>query len=176
MQSSLALILAEEISEAAEAVINDATKRKMTLGCSMAVRIMRAIEARYGPEAKQVAHKAFTGRNPRPTDQLGPPEEDLRDYLQNLEKACAGTHEWERVTDETDRVEYRFTRCAWAEIFNELGAADIGSWICEGDDLAVNNYNPRLRCRLTRTLMNKDPYCNHCFYVQAREGLGEHSV
>jgi len=176
MMSSLALVLPDEIPEDAEAVILEKTKAKMCMGCSMAVRILRALEAHYGTEAKEVAHEAFGAREPRPAHELGSPEKDLHDYLERLEQACAGSHEWEKIVDEPDRVEYRFTRCMWAEIFRELGAADIGSWICEGDDAGVHAYNPRLRCRLTRTLMKGDTCCDHCFYVQQGEELGEHTL
>ena len=176
MMSSLALALAEDVSEEVEAVILDKMKTKMKMGCGMAVRIMRALEAHYGPEAKEIAHKGFSKGKSRPESEFGPPEKDLHDYIEGLEKACAGSHEWEKVCDEPNKVEYRFTRCMWAEVFRELDAADIGLWICEGDDRGVHNYNPRLRCRQTRTLMNGDPCCDHCFYVQEGEGMGEHTV
>jgi hypothetical protein len=176
MVSSLALVLPRQIPDDVEAVILEKTQAKMRMGCSMAVRILRALEAHYGAEAKEVAHNVFGVSRPRPPQELGAPEKDLHDYLDRLEQACAGSHEWEKVVEEPDRIEYRFTRCMWAEIFSELGAADIGSWICEGDDPGVHAYNPRLRCRLTRTLMKGDSCCDHCFYVQQGTELGEHKL
>jgi len=175
MVSSLAVVLPEEISTETEAVILKKLRDEAMMGCSMAVRVLRALEEHYGPEAKEVAHKAFGVSKPRPAEQLGDPEQDLYAYLDRLEKGCAGSHEWEKVSDEPDRVEYRFTRCLWAEVFEALGATDVGSWICEGDDPAVHAYNPRLRCRLTKALMKGDDCCNHVFYVQQGTDLGEHS-
>ena len=166
MKSSLARVLPETIPESCEAVILEKTKAKMKSACGMAVRIMRALEAHYGNEAKEVARRAFDQHTSRDEKELGAPEDDLHKYLDGLEKGCSGSHEWERVIDEPDRVEYRFTRCTWAEVFRELDAADIGQWICEGDDPGINSYNPKLRCRLTQTLMKGDPHCNHCFYVE----------
>ena len=176
MRSSLALVLPEEIAEEAEAVILEKMKTKAHTGCSIAVRILRALQAHYGPEATEVAHKGFRTKKPRPVSECGPPEDDLHTYLEGLEKACAGSHEWEKVVDEPGKVEYRFTRCMWAEIFRDLNAVDIGAWICEGDDPGVHAYNPRLRCRLTKTLMKGDPCCDHGFYVQEGTGMGEHSL
>ncbi len=100
----------------------------------------------------------------------------LRVDPENMEVEVEAGATWEKVCDEPNKVEYRFTRCMWAEAFRELDADDIGSWICEGDDPGVHAYHPRLRCRMTKTLMKGDPYCDHCFYVQEGEGMGEHTV
>jgi len=169
MKSTLELVLPKEIPESCEAVVLEKMKGKMRGACSMLVRIVRALEERYGEEAKELARRALDQHVARDEKELGPPEEDLHAYLEGLEKGCAGSHEWERVTDEPDRVEYRFTRCMWAEIFRELGADDIGLWICEGDDPGIRSYNPHLRCRLTKTLMKGDPYCDHQFHVEAED-------
>ena len=169
MRSTLALVLPEEISEECEAIILDKIKSKMRSACSMVVRIVRAFQDRYGDEAAEIARQALLEYIPRNVSEQGAPEDDLRKYVDGLEKGCSASHEWERVMDEPDQVEYRFTRCMWAEVFRELDAADIGGWICEGDDPAVNSFHPKLRCRLTKTLMKDDPHCNHAFYVEHNE-------
>ena len=138
---------------------------KIKIACSVMTRVVRALEQRYGAEVLEVARKAILESAPRDPSEIGAPGEDLHVYLKDLEKACAATHEWERVVDEPDRVEYRFSRCMWAEVFRELGQTEIGRWICEGDDPGVQSYHPRLRCHLTKTLMKGDSHCNHCFYV-----------
>ena len=166
MKSSLRLVLAEEISDEIEAMVLDKLRQKMQGACSMVVSIVRAMEGRFGKEqVHEVARAALQAARRRPTEEVGDPADDLAGYTENLERGTAGTHEWKRVRDEPNAVGYEFTRCMWAEAFRDLEAADIGSWICEGDDPSVRAYNPQLRCTLTRTLMRGDDCCDHVFHV-----------
>jgi len=170
MKSSLGRILKGDISEEDEAALLGQMKSKMRSACGFLVRVVRALEEEFGREAVHEAVRRRIQRVvPRPGDELKTPQEDLAEYLERLEHGCAGSHEWRRVEEGADRVAYEFTRCMWAEIFQELDATDIGAWICQGDDPAVRSYNPRLRCRLTKTLMEGDDLCNHVFHV-APEG------
>ena len=74
------------------------------------------------------------------------------------------------MVDKPGQVGYRFRRCLWAEIFNELCAPDIGRWLCEGDEPSVRSFNPRLGLSRTKTLMSGDSQCNHVFFVKRRVG------
>ena len=169
MKSSLRRALPDEVGEAVEKAILDKIRKKMLSACGMFVKVVRALEAEFGREdVHRAARGALHQRALRPSEEQRPAEEDLRTYLAGLEKSCAGTHEWRRVSEKPDDVAYEFTRCMWAEVFRELGASDIGIWICEGDDPAVRAYNPDLRCELTKTLMNGDKCCNHVFRVADR--------
>ena len=49
----------------------------------------------------------------------------------------------------------------WADIFRSLGAEDIGLWICEGDGPAAAAFNPAIRLKRTKTLMEGDDCCDH---------------
>ena len=165
MRGSLNDILPERISEESEQAIRDLLKRILKGAVSKFVRVMRAMGEKYGPEAVEHAHSLFGKVNPRPADQLGTPEEDLHARCDALEKGCVLSHQWERIIDEPDRVGYRFTKCLWAEIYRELDAADLGLWICEGDDPGIRSFNPKLRCKQTKLLMKGDERCDHVFYV-----------
>ena len=166
MKSSLKRVLPREIDEETEAIFLEKLRTKMLISCRLLVRVVRALEGKFGREpvheaAREVLHKV----NPRPAAALRTPQEDLAEYAVKLEEGCAGTHEWERVSEHADEIAYRFTRCMWAEVFRELDASDIGGWLCAGDDPAARSYNPQLRCHLTRTLMQGDECCDHVFRV-----------
>ena len=90
------------------------------------VRVVRAIEAKYGKEGKKVAREGFLSDLKKRASEARNGKGDAQAFCADLEKKCADTHEWERVIDEQNRVAYRFTRCAYAEAFRRLGAADIG--------------------------------------------------
>ncbi len=166
MQGSFSELLGQELSPEAEAKLRELLKRKMKGACSALVRVLRALEERYGPAVKDVAHDALMKRTPRPTSELGRPEEDLHGFCDALERGCVGSHRWKRAVDQPDRIAYNFTSCLWAEIFNELDAADIGWWWCEGDEPAVRAYNPQLGFERTKTLMQGHDECDHVFLVE----------
>ena len=166
MAGSLNEILPEPISSENERILLDLLKRKMKSAAGLAVRLLQAMEERFGPEARQVVFDMTSGRKPEPRPDAGDPREDLRAFCAALDRGCAGSHQWERVIDEEDRIGYRYTRCMWAEIFRELGEPDLGYFFCAGDEPAVKSYNPRLGFRRTRVLMRGDDLCDHLFYVE----------
>ena len=142
MQGTFQSILPDKISEETEAILNDLLKRKMKGAASMLVRVMRIMEKKYGSEVYDVVRSEMGKWSPRAPEDCGAPEDDLHEFCDRLDKGCVGSHRWERVVDEPDRIGYRYTKCLWAEIFNELDAHDIGHWLCDGADPAVRSYNP----------------------------------
>lgn len=158
--------MGEEISEKTEDLIVNLLKIKMKACARILVSAIRALEREYGPNAIEVAKKAVLAREARATSQPENAENDLQDFCIQLEKGCIGSHMWERMIDAPDQVGYRFIRCLWAEIFNELNAADIGKWLCQGDEPSVKTFNPKLGFSRTKTLMDRQEECDHIFYVR----------
>lgn len=165
MTGSIRDVLLEEISDRSEEQIVDILKGHMKACATILVKVIRALEAEYGPGVIEVAGKALLIREARPPSQIGRPEDDLHIFCEQLERGCVGSHRWKRLIDERDRVGYRFHRCLWAEIFNELKAPDIGRWLCEGDEPAVRSFNPKLGFKRTKTLMDNQDECDHVFRV-----------
>ena len=166
MPGSLNDILPEPIGEENEKVILELLKRKMKGAAGMAVRLLRAMEERFGPEAREVVRDM--ARNPKaaPRESPGDPREDLRAFCDRLDKGCAGSHRWTKVKDEPDCIAYNYTRCMWAEVYRELGEPELGFVICAGDEPAVKACNPALGFKRTRVLMNGDDVCDHVFHVE----------
>jgi hypothetical protein len=77
-----------------------------------------------------------------------------------------GSHSWERVIDDPDRIGYHYTRCMWAEVYRDLGEPELGFVICAGDEPAILSCNPRLAFKRTKVLMKGDEVCDHVFYVK----------
>jgi hypothetical protein len=165
MPGSLNDILQEPISEENERIILDVLKRKMKGAAKLSVRLLHAMEERFGPEAREVIREMIDNHNLTPRSDAGEPEDDLHQFCENLDKACAGSHLWHRIVDEPDRIEYRYTRCMWAEIYRELGEPELGFVICAGDEPAVRSYNAKLTLKRTRVLMTGEEICDHVFYV-----------
>ena len=106
------------------------------------------------------------GSAPAPRQDSGDPRQDLRDFCAGLDRGCVGSHSWERVIDEPDRIGYHYTRCMWAEVYRELGEPELGYVICAGDEPGVKSRNPGLGFSRTQVLMNGDAVCDHVFYVE----------
>ena len=166
MSGTLNDILPEPISEENERIILELLKRKMKGAAGLAVRLLHAMEERFGPEAREVVRKMTEDRKPTPRPDAGEPEADLRSFCARLDKACVGSHKWERVIDKPDCIGYEFARCMWAEIYRELGEPELGFVICAGDEPAVKSCNPKLAFKRTKVLMNGDEICDHIFYVE----------
>ena len=166
MPGSLNDILPEPISDENEKVLIDLLKRKMRSASGLAVQLLHAMEERFGPEARKVVRDMARNREFVPRPDPGEPEADLREFCALLDEGCVGSHRWERVINEPDRIGYQFTRCMWAEIYRELGEPELGFVICAGDEPAVKAHNPRLGFKRTQVLMDGDPVCDHIFYVE----------
>ena len=166
MPGSLNDILPEPISEENERILLELIKNKLRGALGMSVRLLHAMEGRFGPEAREVVRDMARSYCPKPRPNPAEPQEDLRAFCKRLDRGCVGSHRWERVADEPDRIGYHYTRCMWAELYRELGEPELGWIICAGDEPAVKAYNPQLGFERTKVLMNGDELCDHVFYVK----------
>ncbi len=170
MSGSLNDVLPKPISEESEEIIIELLKRKMKGAASLAVRLLHAMEERFGTEAREVLADMIAEQRTTPRPGAGDPQEDLQEFCASLERGCVGSHQWERVVDEPDRIGYHFTRCMWAEVFCELGEPELGFAFCASDEPAVRSFNPHLGFERTKVLMNGDEYCDHVFLVTGEQG------
>jgi hypothetical protein len=166
MPGSLDELLPDPISQENKEILLDLLKRKMKGAAGLAVRLLHAMEERFGPEAREVLCELIENREPTPRPGAGEPEADLHAFCDRLDRGCVGSHRWERVIDEPDRIGYHYTRCMWAEVFRELGEPELGFVICAGDEPALRSYNPGLAFKRTQVLMTGDKVCDHVFYVK----------
>lgn len=145
----------------------------MKAGAAMLVTAVRAIEHAYGQEGVQVIREAMDNR----TRSLA---EDLRKrhsvhsldvFARELEQGCRLTHEWSATEHSRNRRAYRFVKCLWADVFRELGAADIGFWICAQDGPFASAFNQQITFTRSKTLMQGDDCCDHCYYLDEAKPL-----
>jgi len=166
MSGSLNDVLPEPISKENEEVLLALMKQKVKVAAGLSVRLLHAMEERFGPAARQVVQDMAENIKPKPRKDKGEPEADLSEFCARLDQACVGSHRWERVINESDRIGYYYRRCMFAEIYRELAEPQLGFVICAGDEPGVKSYNPKLAFRRTKVLMNGDELCDHVFYVQ----------
>ena len=57
------------------------------------------------------------------------------------------------------------SRCLYAEVFDELGAADLGFlMVCHPDHAYAQASHPKIKLRRTKTLMQGDSCCDHVWF------------
>lgn len=75
------------------------------------------------------------------------------------------------ITETTVNTETEFgfnvTRCQYAEMYKEMGLAEIGKYLsCTRDYEFIAGYDPSLEFSRTQTLMEGAPYCNFHYQVK----------
>ena len=129
---------------------------------------VNAVGEEYGDEGVEIIHRAFIERTVKLGKEQAMKVQDnsLRSFCAALEKGCLGTHKFKKLEDSDTRQAYCFTSCMWADVYKELGAPEIGFWICEGDGPAAKASNPSIGFSRTKTLMQGDECCDHVYYVK----------
>ena len=71
------------------------------------------------------------------------------------------------VEDTSEGTQYKVTRCPFAEMTREIGAADWGYiCFCEDDEPMVAGFNPEMGFKRTKTLMQGDDCCDHFYFMK----------
>jgi hypothetical protein len=166
MNGNLNDALPEPVSDENARYIDALIQRKVTIAAGIAVRLLHAMEAHFGSEAREVLGGMVENIEMEPRPQPGDPQIDLKTFCDQLDAACIGSHKWERIAESPDRVEYNYSGCLWAEVFRELGEPDLGFLLCAGDEPAVKAFNPALGFKRTKVLMHGDEVCDHVFFVE----------
>jgi hypothetical protein len=167
MPGSFNDILSEPISHENEIILQEHLRRKMAGSLGLAVDILHAMEKRFGVEAREVIRDMAANHEFQARQELAEPQADLRSFCSMLDRGAVGSHHWERVIDQPDRIGYCYTSCMYADILRELGEPELGLVICSGDAPWVKSFNPALGFRRTKTLMEGDDECNHEFIVES---------
>lgn len=100
-------------------------------------------------------------------DMFGADIEGLRRVAEEL-WAGGGGMELEVVDQTADRLDFNVTRCRYAEFYQELGLADLGSLIhCSRDHAMVEGFNDGLELARSQTIMAGGSCCDFRFRRKA---------
>ncbi len=86
----------------------------------------------------------------------------MADYAGVMEFWAAGDSLEEERLELTDKTfRWNVTRCAYAEMYRELGLADLGFELsCSRDYAMLKGFNPKMRLDRTKTIMEGDDICD----------------
>ncbi len=80
-----------------------------------------------------------------------------------------GTLDMDVISLTDDEYRFNVTRCAYAEMYRELGLADLGFTLsCNRDASLVEGFSDRIEFRRTQTIMEGAPHCD--FHYRRRRG------
>jgi len=78
--------------------------------------------------------------------------------------AAGGTLEIEPGIESPDHVEYKVTRCKYAEMYKEMGLGDFGFILsCNRDGTLCQGYDPKLKLTRKQTIMEGADHCDFKF-------------
>ena len=127
------------------------------------VSAARFLEAEYGAGALEALAEYKNSRNRDKWREIS--EETGRNEPEYLFRPFSDTvHEYEVVRKDRNALEVIVTRCIHAENFQRFNAADVGmKMICMADYAVVEGFNPEIRFRRPKTLMDGDECCHFIF-------------
>jgi hypothetical protein len=78
--------------------------------------------------------------------------------------------EFEVLEEGEARYSYNVTRCRYAEMYRELGLAELGFTLsCNRDATLIEGFNPELQLTRTQTIMQGAPFCDFRYTRKPRE-------
>ncbi len=74
---------------------------------------------------------------------------------------AGGALEVEMLHESAQKIDYNITRCRFAEMYREMGLADIGHILsCGRDGTFCTGYDPKIKLERTRTIMQGASHCD----------------
>lgn len=81
-----------------------------------------------------------------------------------------GALEIDVVEESATRFAFNVTRCKYAEMYSELGDADLGARMsCNRDGKMIEGFNPNIEFTRTQTIMGGASHCDFVFELPASE-------
>jgi hypothetical protein len=92
-------------------------------------------------------------------------ENDLAHFKQCVEKwTQGGALELTVLRDDPEAFEFNVTRCLFAEMYHQLGLADLGPILsCNRDAALIEGFNPTITLTRTQTIMQGAVHCDFRF-------------
>lgn len=127
-----------------------------------------ALVEKFGPEVIEVVEDEKGKKMRKEWSEIAKSKED--NSLDSLVKSVWNTRldlfeaSIDKKTD--DMVQMKVTRCVFAEIAKDIGATDWGYRLfCKDDPHMVAGFNPKIEFSRSKTLMQGDDCCDHCYKI-----------
>ena len=136
------------------------------------LEILRKLEDRFGEEVIEIAGNAKMDIHKKwmkelSTRKSGRPSEIFRHSAFSVTSDEKGLLEYEVLEDSDDKFAIKITKCKYTDFYLERGAPEIGYRMhCALDFGETEAFSSEITLKRTKTLMQGDNYCNHCYELK----------
>jgi hypothetical protein len=134
------------------------------------LEILLALRKKFGKEVIEIASKARLAVHQRWMRELSKgnppnrPSEVFNHSAYTVTKDGSGSLQYDVLEDSENRFAVNITGCKYADFYKEKGSPDIGYLMhCALDFGEVEAFWPGITLKRTKTLMEGDECCNHCY-------------
>ena len=133
--------------------------------------MIRAFEEEIGQErahavARRVIIKIAEEQGHALSERMG--GEDLTAFSKSKDPwVRGGALETDTLEDNNSKVSFNVTRCRYAEMYRELGMADLGGiFSCGRDGALSTGFNPRIKLARSQTIMEGASHCDFRYTIE----------
>ena len=133
------------------------------------LEILKKLKERFGEEVIEIASRARLAVHKKWMEKLskrksGRPSEIFKHSAFTVTSAEENLLEYEVLEDSDEKLAVKITKCKYAEFYTERGEAEIGYAVhCALDFGETEAFSSDIILKRTKTLMQGDSYCNHCY-------------
>lgn len=142
------------------------------------IPLIRRLEVELGRErAHQIARETISAiaREQGRAVAEGLGRTDLEGFheVRDTWSGAGGDLTIETLREEPGRLDFNVTRCRFAEMYDRLGARDLGAVLSCGRDFTLSEgYSADLELVRTQTIMEGAAFCDFRYRYRASEGTG----
>lgn len=131
--------------------------------------ILKNLRERFGEEAIKIASRARLGVHRAwirhwSQNGAGRPSDIFNHSAFGVTSADESLLEYEVLEDSDEKFEVHITKCRYADFYLEQGEPEIGyAMHCALDFGEAEAFSPDIVLKRTKTLMQGDRCCNHCY-------------
>ncbi len=133
------------------------------------LEILKKLKERFGEEVIEIAssarlavHKKWMGKLSK--RKSGRPSEIFKHSAFGVTSAEENLLEYEVLEDSDDKFAVKITKCKYADFYIEKGEPEIGyAMHCALDFGETEAYSSEIILERTKTIMQGDSCCNHCY-------------
>jgi hypothetical protein len=136
------------------------------------LEILRELRNRFGEEVIEIAGKARLAVHERWMEELSKdstsrPSDVFKHSAFSVTTADTDLLVYDVVEDSSLRFEVRIKKCKYADFYRKNGSPEIGyAMHCALDFGEAEAFGSGILLERTKTLMQGDDYCNHCYELK----------
>lgn len=138
------------------------------------LEIFKKLQKRFGEEAIQIASSARLAVHKKWMEKLskqksGQPSEIFKHSAFSVTSAEENLLEYEVLEDSDEKFAVKITKCKYADFYTKKGEPEIGyAMHCALDFGETEAFSSDIILKRTKTLMQGDNYCNHCYELKKK--------